>query len=251
MNYDCLERSYWDAQIQRVERLRQKIATRAELSAGRVIPDDEDLVIGSGRRLHATVVFVDISNFSRRPSATQEEQELMLRILNLFFTEMIRIIEDYGGAVEKNTGDGLMAYFEDRSVLDPGPNSVKRALACALTMDATNEWLIAPVLRATGVPTLQFRTTMDYGPVTIARIGPPRHFNANVAIGNTANFASRMLDLVGAGQIAVGSSACARVPDEWRTAWCELAPINTGWTYIGGSIPYPLYLYKGRWARLI
>ena len=251
MNYDYLDSSYWDAQIQRVERLRRKITTRAELSAGRVIPDDEDLVIGSGRRLRATVVFVDISNFSNRPSATQEEQELMLRILNLFFTEMIRIIEDYGGAVEKNTGDGLMAYFEDRSVLDPGANSVKRALACALTMDATNEWLIAPVLRATGVPTLQFRTTMDYGPVTIARIGPPRHFNANVVIGNTANFASRMLDLVGAGQIAVGSSACARVPDEWRTAWCELAPINTGWTYTGGSIPYPLYLYKGRWARLI
>ena len=251
MNYDCLERSYWDAQIQRVERLRQRIATRAKLSAGQVIPGDEDLVIGSGRRLQATVVFVDISNFSSRPSATQEEQELMLRILNLFFTEMIRIIEDYGGAVEKNTGDGLMAYFEDRSLLDPGANSVKRALACALTMDATNEWLIAPVLRATGVPTLQFRTTMDYGPVTIARLGPPRHFNVNVAIGNTANFASRMLDLVGAGQIAVGSSACARVPDEWRTAWCELAPINTGWTHTGGSIPYPLYLYKGRWARLI
>ncbi len=175
----------------------------------------------------------------------------MLRILNLFFTEMIRIIEDYGGAVEKNTGDGLMAYFEDRSAVDPGANSVKRALACALTMDATNEWLIAPVLRATGVPMLQFRTTMDYGPVTIARIGPAKRFNANVAIGNTANFASRMLGLVGAGQIAVGSSAFARVPDEWRTAWCELAPIDTGWTYTGGSIPYPLYLYKGRWSRLI
>ena len=251
MNYDGLEKSYWDAQIRRVERLRQRIATRAELSAGRAIPDDEDLVIGSGRRLQATVVFIDISNFSSRPSATQAEQELMLRILNLFFTEMIRIIEDYGGAVEKNTGDGLMAYFEDRTFLDPGANSAKRAIACALTMDATNDLLIAPVLRATGVPTLQFRTTMDYGPVTIARIGPPRRFNANVAIGNTANFASRMLGLVGAGQIAVGSSACARLPDEWRSAWCELAPINTGWTYTGGSIPYPLYLYRGRWARLI
>ena len=251
MNYSGLERSYWDAQAARVEQLRQKIVTRSELSPGRVIPDDDDLVIGSGRRLQATVVFIDISSFSSRPSVTKGEQELMLRILNLFFTEMIRIVEDYGGAVEKNTGDGLMAYFEDRPAVDPGANSVKRALACALTMDATNEWLIAPVLRATGVPTLQFRTTMDYGSVTIARIGAPRRFNANVAIGNTANFASRMLGLIGAGQIAVGSNACARVPDEWRTTWCELAPISTEWTYTGGSIPYPLYLYKGRWARLI
>ena len=115
---------------------------------------------------------------------------MMLRILNLFFTEMIRVVEDYGGAVEKNTGDWLMAYFEDRAAIDPGTNSVKRALACVLTMDATNEMLVAPVLRATGVPTLRFRTTIDYGPVTIARIGAPRRFNANVAIGNTANFTS-------------------------------------------------------------
>lgn len=251
MNYDGLERSYWEAQIERVEQLRQKIASRADVSHGRVIPDDDDLAIGSGRRLQATVLFIDISNFSSRPSATPEEQEMMLRILNLFFTEMTRIIEDYGGAVEKNTGDGLMAYFEDRAASDPGGNSVKRALACALTMDAANDLVIGPVLRATGVPTLQFRTTLDYGPVTIARIGPPQRFNANVAIGNTANFASRMLSLVSAGQIAVGASAYARVPESWRTAWCELAPVSTGWTYTGGSVPYPLYLYKGRWARLI
>jgi adenylate cyclase len=251
MNYDGLQRSYWEAQIHRVERLREKIASRAEVSAGRVIPDDADLAIGSGRRLQATVVFIDISNFSSRPSATPDEQEMMLRILNLFFTEMIRVVEDYGGAVEKNTGDGLMAYFEDRPPTDPGANSVKRALACALTMDAANEFLVAPVLRASGVPTLQFRTTMDYGPLTIARIGAPHRFNANVAIGNTANFASRMLRLVGAGQIALGASAYQRVPDSWRTAWCDPAPVNTGWTYTGGSIPYPLYLYTGRWARLI
>ena len=251
MNYDGLERSYWEAQIHRVEQLRLKIASRAEVSPGRVIPDDADLAIGSGRRLQATVVFIDISNFSSRPSATLEEQEMMLRILNLFFTEMIRVVEDYGGAVEKNTGDGLMAYFEDWAAGDAGTNSVQRALACALTMDATNELLVAPVLRATGVPILQFRTTMDYGPVTIARIGAPQRFNANVAIGNTANFASRMLSLVGAGEIALGAGAYGRVPVPWRTAWCELAPVSTGWTYTGGSIPYPLYLYKGRWASLI
>ena len=251
MNYDGLERSYWETQTRRIEQSRRKIAARADAPAGRVIPDDTDLAIGSGRRLQATVVFIDISNFSSRPSATQEEQEMILRILNFFFTEMIRLVEDYGGAVEKNTGDGLMAYFEDRAAADPGTNSVKRALACALTMDYTNEMLIAPVLRATGVPTLQFRTTIDYGPVTIARIGAPRRFNANVAIGNTANFASRMLNLISAGQIAVGANAYARVPQSWRTAWCELAPVSTEWTYTGGSMPYPLYLYNGRWVRLI
>lgn len=250
MDYDGLQRTYWEEQAQRIEQLRQKIVTRSEVTPGHTIPDDTDLAIGSGRYLQATILFIDISGFSRRQSATGAEQELMLRVLNLFFTQMIRIIEDYGGAVEKNTGDGLMAYFED-SILGLGDgNSVKRALACALTMDAANEHLVSPILRETGVSPLQFRTTMDYGPITIARIGLPQRFNANVAIGNAANFASHMLALVNPGDVALGSSAYDRLPTLWKTTWAELSPIKTNWTYLNSTTPYPLYLYKARWSRL-
>lgn len=53
----------------------------------------------------------------------------MLSALNLFFTEMMKIAEDYGG-VEKNTRDGLMAYFDDG--MDVAAS--KKTVACALTM---------------------------------------------------------------------------------------------------------------------
>lgn len=251
MNYDGLEASYWESQIERVEHLRQKIGTRAAVPAGRVIPDDTDLAIGSGRRLDATVLFIDISGFSQRRSASAVEQELMLRVLNLFFTEMIRITEDYGGEVEKNTGDGLMAYFEDRTTTDPGGNSVKRAVACALTMDVANNYLVSPILRATGVSPLRFRMAMDHGSITIARIGAAMRFNANVAIGNIANFSAHMLAMIKPDDISLGACAWSRLPEPWRTNWTELSPIKTGWTYLDSSTPYPLYLYKGRWARLI
>jgi class 3 adenylate cyclase len=251
MNYDGLERSYWDSQIERIERLRGKIGARAASPPGRVIPDDTDLAIGTGRRLNLTVMFIDISAFSQRRSITADEQELMLRVLNLLFTEMIRIVEEYAGAVEKNTGDGLMAYFEDQPSDESGGSSVKRAIACALTMTAANEYLISPILRATGVPPLEFRTTLDHGAVTIARIGAAQRFNANVAIGNTANFAAKMLGLVKPGDIALGATAWNRLPPLWRTLWTELSPISTGWVYTDTVVPYPLYLYTGRWARLI
>ncbi len=251
MNYDGLEKTYWESQVKRVEQLRTKIADRAASPIGRVIPDDTDLVIGTGRRLNLTVMFIDISRFSSRPSITSAEQELMLRVLNLFFTEMIRIVEDYGGAVEKNTGDGLMAYFEDTSGEDDDGNSAKRAVACTLTMTAANDQLISPIIRATGISPLEYRTTMDYGAVTIARIGAPQRFNANVAIGNTANFAAKMLGLVKPGDIALGESARNRLPVYWQTTWTELSPISTGWVHSGTNNPYPLYLYTGRWAKLI
>lgn len=251
MNYDGLEKAYWDAQVDRIERLRGKIAARAENPAGRVIPDDTDLAIGTGRRLNLTVMFIDISKFSQRRSVTTDEQELMLRILNLFFTEMIRIVEDYGGEVEKNTGDGLMAYFEDQPADKSGGNSTKRAVACALTMTAANENLISPILRATGVSPLEFRITMDHGALTIARIGPAQRFNANVAVGNAANFAARMLALVKPGEIALGGAARNWLPPLWQVSWTMLSPVSTGWVYADTTIPYPLYLYTGRWTRLI
>lgn len=47
------------------------------------------------------VMFIDICGFSSRPMETLEEQDLTLRVLNLFFTEMIRIAEEYGGNVER------------------------------------------------------------------------------------------------------------------------------------------------------
>jgi len=163
MNFDWLEKDYWNAQIERVESLRRKIASRAEAIPGRVLPDDEDLVIGTGRRLSATVLFTDISGFSSRRSSTAEEQEMMLRVLNLYFTEMVRIVEDYGGKVEKNTGDGLMAYFEEGTQGSPEQNSTKRAVACTLTMVAANDLLISPILRASDVPPYSFEHQSNMG----------------------------------------------------------------------------------------
>ncbi len=247
MNYDGLERSYWGSQVQRVEQLRAKIAARAEVPVGRVIPDDTDLAIGTGRRLNLTVMFIDISKFSSRPSSTPAEQELMLRVLNLFFTEMIRIVEDYGGVVEKNTGDGLMAYFEDQADV----SSAKRAVACSLTMNAANDYLVSPILRASNVAPLEFRTSMDYGALTLARIGPAQRFNRNVAIGNTANFAAKMLALIKPGDIVLGAAARNHLPPPWQARWTALSPISTGWFHGTTKIPYPLYLYTGRWVTLI
>ncbi len=250
-SFEGLPATYWKAQIKRVESLRAKIASRAAAPSGRVVPDDADLVIGTGRRLTAAVMFTDITGFSARPASTSDEQELMLRVLNLYFTEMIRIIEDYGGHVEKNTGDGLMTYFERRGSGSPGANAVQRAVACALTMYAANEYLIAPVLRASNVDPIHFRVSMDYGEITVARIGAARGFNANVAIGNIANFASKALSMVSAGEIGLGHRAWSELPPLWKAAWTRQADVSTGWVQGATATPYPLYLYTGRWAKLL
>ena len=250
MNYDGLQDSYWRAQIARVEELRKKISDRPKIGEGRTVPDDDALTIGDGRRLSMAVMFIDICGFSSRPMETLEEQDLTLRVLNLFFTEMIRIAEEFGGNVEKNTGDGLMIYFNDGEGT-PAEKGSKRAVAAALTMMAANEHLISPILRATPTKEVEFRVSIDYGSVTIARLGPPRRFNSNAAIGTTANFASKMLRHAKAGDIVLGESARNQLPSDWQLNWTELFPTETGWLYRVSEKPYSLYRYTGRWSRLV
>ena len=110
-------------------------------------------------------------------------------MLSLFFSEMVKIAEDYGGVVEKNTGDGLFAYFEDGPLLS-APASQK-AVAATLTMFAANDYLIRPMLTASAVASLDFRVSIDYGPVTVAKLGAPKRFNSLVAVGVPANLQAK------------------------------------------------------------
>lgn len=249
MNYDGLQASYWQSQIDRIKAVRDKIDAAPASPLGRVVPDDADLIIGQGRRLKMAILFLDISGFSNRASETEDEQGMLLKVLNLFFTEMIRIAEEYGGTVEKNTGDGLMAYFEDGGGT-PNECGSKRAVACALTMMAANDHLIKPILDATPVPDIKFRISIDYGTVTVARLGAAQRFNANVAIGATANFACKMLRFADPGDIVIGSLVRDQLPSTWHQ-FAQFMPVTTGWTYVISKLPCPLFKYIGRWNRLM
>ena len=248
MDYERLTPSYLETHVDRVIRLKDAIVARGNaVSTGRVVPDDDDLGIGTGRRLALAIMFLDISGFSSRPAEFATEQDMLLRMFNLFFTEMITIAEEYGGTVEKNTGDGLMAYFEDRAG-DPPEGGAKRAVACALSMMEINSLLINPIIRASGLSDLQFRLGIDYGSVTIARVGAARRFGSAVAIGTTANVARKMLDIGGPGEILVGERAVSQLPPDWRLCWCQRSTDQTGWVYRISGRPYRFYWYTGRWV---
>jgi adenylate cyclase len=250
MNFNGLQKTYWEQQIARVERVREQITARLNISSGRTIPDTTNLAMATGRRLSAAIMFIDICGFSNRPSETEAEQATLMAALNLFFSEMIKIAEDYGGTVEKNTGDGLMAYFED-GTSSPPENGPHRAVACALTMMVASEILINPILTKSGIDPIQFRVCIDSGNVTIAKLGAARRFNAIVAIGTTANIASKMLTAAKAGQILLGENVKTKLPLDWQIFWVKLHTHETGWVFRANQQPYSFYLFDGRWARLL
>jgi adenylate cyclase len=167
MDYDKLTPAYRAAQRDRVEALRKQIAARKScVTNGRVIPGHSDQLLGEARRLKIAVMFLDICGFSTRPAESEGEQDMLVRVLHLYFTEMVRVAEEYGGTVEKNTGDGLMAYFEDGGG-EPPESAVKRAVSCALTQFFVTENVLNPIFRSSGVEPLAFRIGIDYGNVSI------------------------------------------------------------------------------------
>lgn len=241
-----LTSAYFRAQIGRVIGTLNKITARPnQAPAGRVIPEADDIAIHDGRRLEATVMFLDICKFSGRPCEGADEQMAIVQILSLFFTEMIRIIEDHGGFVEKNTGDGLMAYFAQNDL--PGITIQQRALSCALTMFSAAENIINPLLIRSNIAPLQFRICMDHGQITVAKVGAARRFNGIVAVGTTANIASKMLAVAQPDTILLGDMMRQGLPAEWVRQFVQLETANSGWVYRQSNSPYPFWQYTGRW----
>jgi class 3 adenylate cyclase len=170
------------------------------------VPNEEELTIGDGKRLNLAIMFLDICGFSSWDSETEEEQKQNLRALSLFFNTMVRIAEKMGGTVEKNTGDGLMVWFQDKWDRVPG-NSSDRAVAAAIEMMFVNATSIKRQLISWGIPEIQFKISIEYGPITIAKFGAAQRFNSNVAVGTKANVANKILKFAQGGDIIIGHIA--------------------------------------------
>lgn len=242
MNYNGFEEQYNQTQLDRIKASLEQIR-QSEAAPGRVIPDENSLVIGDGRRLSMAIMFLDVCGFSSRLLETENEQHLMMKVFNLFFTEMVHIAENYGGTVEKNTGDGLMAYFEDNGTTVSGS---QRVVACGLTMFRTTTNFINPVLKASDVQEIQFRIGIDHGNITVAKLGAARRFNSIVAIGTSANVACKMLKFAGPSEMIIGDCVRKALPTAWHQ-YTQAIDESSGWVYRSTGQSYPFYRYTGRW----
>ena len=80
-----------------------------------------------GRRVHATVMFCDIRNFT--PLAESQPPEETVDLLNNFYALMFDAISGHGGVVTLMAGDGLMAVFgAPLTIPEPGESAVRAAV---------------------------------------------------------------------------------------------------------------------------
>jgi adenylate cyclase len=149
------------------------------------IVSDPALVTASGRRKELTVLFSDICGFTTRCQSMSPDE--IREFLNEYFGQMIEIVFEYGGTLDKLIGDGLMVFFGDP---EDQPDHAERAVRCAAAMQRRVRVMSADAERARR-PRIEIRIGISTGVVTVGNMGSARRLSYTV-LGGDVNLAQRL-----------------------------------------------------------
>jgi adenylate cyclase len=149
--------------------------------AQEILKNPELLKLG-GERLEVTVLFADIRGFTSLSERLAPEK--VVELLNTFFTEMVDLIFEYQGTLDKFLGDALMAEFGVPVAI---PQAPARAVECALAMRRRLQ-----EMQAQGRTAIEgMRIGINTGEAIVGNIGSDKRMDFTV-IGDVVNVAARL-----------------------------------------------------------
>ncbi|TET17532.1 MAG: zinc-ribbon domain-containing protein, partial [Dehalococcoidia bacterium] len=142
-----------------------------------------------GERKQVTVMFCDIQGFT--PLSEKLDHEQVYSIMDEVFEILIHRVIDYGGTVNKMTGDGIMALFGAPIALEDAP---QRAIRSALAIQREMTRFSNRLKSESGMGPIRMRIGIHCGPVVVGTLGNDLRVEFT-AVGDTVNLASRMQEL--------------------------------------------------------
>jgi class 3 adenylate cyclase len=185
------------AELDRTNRLRRFLS-----------PQLADLVIGDetlleSHRREIVVVFTDLRNFT--PFAEASEPEEVMGVLAEYHRVIGARVHEYGGTLERFTGDGVMVFFNDPIQCD---DPAERAVRMSIDIrDAVRE-LAERWLRNGHDLGLGIGIAQNFA--TLGRIGFEGRFDY-AAIGSVTNLAARLCGDARAWQVLVTDRVLAPI----------------------------------------
>jgi len=138
-----------------------------------------------GESLDVSVLFTDIRGFTTISEKMDPQQ--LVALLNEYFTEMVSIVMQEDGVVDKYIGDAIMAVF---GAPVPKPGDAVHAVRAAVRMRHSLQ-VLNRSLEARGLPVLKTGIGIHTGPVVAGNIGSEQRMEYTV-IGDAVNLASRL-----------------------------------------------------------
>jgi|APCry1669189070_1035195.scaffolds.fasta_scaffold00017_10 class 3 adenylate cyclase/tetratricopeptide (TPR) repeat protein len=185
-------------------------------SCGEQIPDDHrycgycgvriDAPLGTdpaSEQREATVMFVDVTNFTAASHTMNSEQ--VFTWMDETMRLLAAVVDRYEGTIDKFTGDGLMALFGVPVAHEDDP---ERAVRAALEMQQVLAPLRARLAKERGA-TFQVRIGLNSGPLIAGMIGGERHGEYTV-LGDAVNVAARLEKAAEPGTVLVSASTYAQ-----------------------------------------
>jgi adenylate cyclase len=145
-------------------------------------------------RLTATVLFSDVNDFT---TATEDmDPEAIVLWLEPYMQAMTQLIDDYGGVVERFSGDGILAMFGvplPRTTAEEIAADAANAVRCAVRMGEVVERLNLDYRRA-GQPEIRAGIGIQSGDLVGCSLGS-RDRQQYTTMGDTTNTAARLVNV--------------------------------------------------------
>src|SRR5215210_6075459 len=202
-----IRNSRYAEQIRREVQVRSNFERYFAPNVAAEIAQQDTVVPLGGERRPITVLFSDIRGFTSM--AESMGPDAIAQLLTEYFSEMVEIIFEHGGTLDKFVGDAIMALWGAPIAHADDPD---RALRAAVAMQQgvarlNEQWALA------GRPEIGVGIGINYGEVFAGNIGSHRRLEYTV-IGDAVNVANRLCSEAGPGEILVSEALCQMVKDQ-------------------------------------
>jgi adenylate cyclase len=222
---------------QRSERLRREALVLSNFqryfapNLAAQIAQQEGAVQLGGVKRPVVIFFSDIRGFTPLSEAMGPDQ--IATLLTEYFTEMVEMVFEHGGTLDKFMGDAIMALWGAPIAHE---DDADRALGCALGQLTALAKLNAK-WKEQGRPELRIGIGINFGEVFAGNIGSDRRLEYTV-IGDAVNTAKRLCDTAGPNEILISEPFYQQLKDPGTLE--ALEPIQVK----GKSKKIPVYRVK-------
>jgi len=173
----------------------------------RLLESPDSVKLGGDKR-EATVFFADIRGYTS--FSESRDPQVIVEILNEYFSEAVENIVQYKGYIDKFIGDCIMAVWGVPMM--PEKDDAIKAVSCAITIQSLVRSTKRKFFRKSNASHLRIGIGVNTGPLVAGNLGSIQRMDYSV-IGDTVNLAARLEGVAGADEVIISQATRDRLGD--------------------------------------